>query len=405
MFGTLHVRLYQDPHTFQTLAPRWDELLSEFAGATVFCTWEWLTTWWRAFGGRQKLMILAFFEPGDRLVGVAPLMLDTVPLYFGLHLRVLRLLGDGSGDSDNLDLPVRDGYENLFVTSLLEWLQNQADEWDLCELNTLPPDSPVATRLQMRARALGWSFFHCERPRSIVRLPQSWEAYLQQLSSEDRYNLPRYSRRLERHYRAHFHKCRTQAELPSALEALFELHQMRWRARGEPGTFCSKARRSFYQEMSRALLAKGLLEFWLLSLNGKTSAAQFAMRYGSTVFQLQEGFDPRHSGDRVGYVLRGHILKQLIAGGIRQYDFLGGRAPHKSRWHAQDGNYVNICFCRPCSLATVYASWAHHSDAGKERLRMYLPPRAWLALHRINLRFNKAQDEYTGASPDGNAPG
>jgi CelD/BcsL family acetyltransferase involved in cellulose biosynthesis len=403
MFGSLYVRLFQDPHTIETLVPRWDELLSEFDGATVFSTWGWLGAWWRAFGGSQRLLILGFFDQSERLVGLAPLMQETRPLYGGLQLRILRLLGDGSGDSDNLDLPVRRGYESAFVTSLLEWLQNQSDEWDVCELNTLPADSPALPRLQMRARALGWNLFQCERPRLIVHLPQSWDAYLNQLSSEDRHNLPRYARRLQRRYRVLFHKCRAQAELPGALETLFQLHQMRWRARGEPGTFCSRARRSFYRQMSRELLAKGFLEFWSLSLDGEPAAAQFAMRYGDTVFQLQEGFDPRHSGDRVGYVLRGHILQQLIAGGVRHYDFLGGRAAHKSRWYAQERSYITIRLARHYSLATMYASWAHHSDAGKERLRMCLPSRAWLALHRINSRFNKAEDEYTSSSPDGNA--
>jgi len=392
MLENVHVRVYQNADTIEeTLSPRWDELLSEFDSATVFCTWEWLRAWWRAFGNRQKLLVLGFFDETDRLVGVAPLMLATRPGRGGPHLRILRLLGDGSGDSDNLDLPVRRGYENAFVNSLLHWLQEEADHWDLCEFNTLPRDSPTAIRLQMRARDLGWNTFQCERPRSVVHLPESWEAYLRSLSSEDQHNLPRYLRRLQHRYHVHFKKCRAEQELPGALKTLFDLHQMRWQSRGEPGTFCNSARRKFYGEMSGALLARGYLEFWLLELDGEPVAAQFAMRYRNTVFQLQEGFDPRHSSDKVGYLLRGYILRQLIASGVRHYDFLGGRAPHKLRWRAEDGNYITVRLARPHSFAAMYASLAHHSDKGKERLRTYLPPRAWKTLHEINSRLSKAE--------------
>ena len=72
------------------------------------------------------------------------------------------------------------------------------------------------------------------------------------------------------------------------------------------------------------LLSRQRLEFWLLELDEKIVAAQFALRLGETVYQLQEGFDPGYSSDSVGYVLRGQVLRNLIDRGIRRYDFLGG---------------------------------------------------------------------------------
>jgi len=37
---------------------------------------------------------------------------------------------------------------------------------------------------------------------------------------------------------------------------------------------------------------------------------------------------------RVGYVLRGQLLRNLIDRGIRRYDFLGGEDESKTRWGA-----------------------------------------------------------------------
>ena len=53
---------------------------------------------------------------------------------------MLRLMGDGSGDSDNLDLVVASGYASAVVGSLLAYLQGHSDLWDFCEPNTIPWD-------------------------------------------------------------------------------------------------------------------------------------------------------------------------------------------------------------------------------------------------------------------------
>jgi CelD/BcsL family acetyltransferase involved in cellulose biosynthesis len=381
----LEVCVYRDVDSLGSLLPAWEDLLSEFPSATVFCTWEWLGSWWRAFGDGQELRVLALFDPAQRLIALAPFASST-RCVAGLSLEVLRLIGDGE-DSDNLDLPVRPGYEEAFARRLLDWLEEQAHAWDICELNTLPADSAAGACLKKELQRRGWNTLNGERARSVVSLPNSWESYLNQLSGEDRHNLVRYLRRLGKRYQTRFYKCTQEEELPAALDALFRLHQERWKARGETGTFGSEARRRFYSEMSRLLLERGQLEFWLLELDGKPVAAQFAMRYRDAVFQLQEGFDPKHASDRIGYLLRGHVLKQLIAGGVRRYDFLAGQSLHKSRWGSQVSTYIHIRFARPYAVGALYARYLHHSDQGKEWLRACLPRRAWRLLHWLSDRI------------------
>jgi hypothetical protein len=55
-------------------------------------------------------------------------------------------LGDGSGDSDNLDFPVRSGWEEQVAAALLDFVARES-KWDFCEFNTMPADSPVASCL------------------------------------------------------------------------------------------------------------------------------------------------------------------------------------------------------------------------------------------------------------------
>jgi len=385
---SLQVRVCENLDQLAALVPLWEDLLEHFPGATIFSTWEWLGPWWSAFADGQRLCAAAFFESPSKLIGLAPFVIGTRRLPGGLRFRVLKLLGDGSGDSDNLDMPVRAGHEDAFAAALLEWLQHQAPSWDVCELNNLPANSAAAGSLRKEPKLRGWHMFSGQQACSVIPLPRSWEEYRRGLSGENRHNLERYRRRLERRYRVRFYKCTDPRELPGRLQVLFRLPRERWRLRGEAGTFECQARRRFYREISEALLARGRLEFWFLDLNGEPAAAQFGMRYGDSVFQLQEGFDPKHRSDRVGFLLRGHVLQQLIAEGVRRYDFLAGQSPHKSRWGAEPANYVSIRLARKSSVAAVYLRCAQHSSEVKERLRAHLSESTWKVLHWLNYNLS-----------------
>jgi CelD/BcsL family acetyltransferase involved in cellulose biosynthesis len=381
----LQIRAYRDLEDLQSLVPLWEDLLSAYPLATTFSTWEWLSSWWRNFGGGQQLFVVGVSEGNSRLIGLAPLSIVSRRVAGPVRVRELCLMGDGSGDSDNLDLPVRPGFEDQFAGALLECLSEHRSAWDLCRFNTLPPDSPAAATLLRGLHRRTWTVRQYERMASAIVMPDSWEAYLRQLPSEDQKNLERYSRRLDRRHQSRIYRCSREAELPACLEALFRLHQARWLAAGEPGSFSSEQRQKFYFDLSRTLLARGWLELWVLELGGTIAAVQYGFRYGSTVFQLQEGFDPAHSSDRVGFILRGHVMKVLIAEGVRKYDFLAGEPGYKARWGAQAGHYINLHFAQPYSLGSTLLRTLSHARQGKEWLRARLPKPAWQVLHKINL--------------------
>jgi CelD/BcsL family acetyltransferase involved in cellulose biosynthesis len=279
---------------------------------------------------------------------------------------------------------------------LLDYLTTAAFSWDLCELNTLPDDSPGGSALREELQRWRWTHFATPRPRLAVDLPDNWEGYLRQLTSKERGKVGLRTRRLEKHYSVRYIKC-TESELQPALDALFRLHQGRWELRGQSGSFASSQRRQFYGELSCALLKRCRLEFWLLELDGKMVAAQFGFRYGVTAFSLQEGFDLAHSSDSVGYVLRAHVLKQLIADGVRRYDFLAGESEAKTRWGARLGHYLDICFARPWSVGALYLQSVHRAASAKGQLRSRLPGAVWAGLHAVNARLRGGRHRKSGS--------
>jgi CelD/BcsL family acetyltransferase involved in cellulose biosynthesis len=391
------LRVYHNFTDLAELRSEWNGLLDVYPLATTFSTWEWLSSWWRSNKQGRQLLALALFDARGSLSGLALFSLTSERFRGSLPLRVFRLLGDGTFDSDNLDMPVAPGMETTFADAILNYLQSHRAAWDACELNTFPLNSPMADSLSQSLKSRGWPRHEASTGSSAIQLPRSWNEYLQLLSSEDRKNLARYTRRLQSHYDTRIYRCSDARELPALLGALFGLHQARWQSDGEPGSFSSQARRDFYSDLSAQLLARNWLEMWVLELDRQIAAVQFAFRYGDRVFQLQEGYDHTRSADRPGYILRGEVLKTLISEGVRIYDFLGGEDAYKSRWGALPGHYRAIEFAMPLTRGAVALWAARRAGSGKEWLRRRLPQPAWTMLQRAK---SLVRGESRGSLPD-----
>jgi CelD/BcsL family acetyltransferase involved in cellulose biosynthesis len=380
----LRLKIYQNLKEFGELERLWERLLMQYPAASVFCTWEWLASWWNNFGNHRTLLVLAFFDSDSQLAAVAPLSIGAEPVFGRFRLRVLRFMGDGSGDSDNLDFPVRPGFEDVFVSEVLKFLQENSGRWDIAQLNTMPMESLVSVSLMRSLQSPRWLYFQHFCSSSRVLLPPTWDDYLARISSKQRRNLGYYRRKLQNSYSVRIYRCLDESELRKCLDALFRLHQNRWQTVGQPGSFAGHSRRQFYTELSQRLLATNKLDLWIAELDGKIVAVQFAMRYGDTVYSLQEAYDPAHSADRAGLILRGEVLKNLISEGIRVYDFLAGDDPHKALWSVTPGCYRDVHFAATWSKGGAVLNCIHHGTMAKELLRARLHPSIWRALRQAS---------------------
>jgi CelD/BcsL family acetyltransferase involved in cellulose biosynthesis len=348
----------------------WNQLLAA-APASIFMTPEWLGSWWRSFGTDRRLCALAFMNPQRRILAIAPLYLETTS-QFGISSTTLRLVGAGSGDSDDLNFIVQPGSETAVAEAFAEWLST-GKNCDICALETLSEDSPMAGHLFDAFHRRGWTTIREELPHSFVELPATWTGYLETLQSDFRPLLTRYPKRLHSRFSVHISRCERIEDLDSHLQTLFTLHQMRWTGRGEPGAFSDPQRRDFYSRMASAFLLRGWLEFWFLRLENEIVATQFCFRYGDTVSLLQEGFNPKYTAEKVGYALRAHVLQKMIATGARRYDFLGGNDAYKARFGSRQGRYLNFYFAGPSWKGRLLLIAHKSSYSIKGWLKTHLP--------------------------------
>ena len=385
----LSIREYHHWIELERFRRDWDDLLAVNRDLSIFCTPEWLGAWWNAYGSGRSLQALVLADQHGQTVGIVPLYLQRSHSVGLIKANFLRLVGDGSEDSDDLDFIVRPGYEAAVATSFLNWAEKKA--WHICELNCLSPRSAVAGHL-IEELCLRRARHVCrERAFVTVQLPESWESFLKRLSSKERGKVGNRLRRLENRHQLRFRRCETENELPEFLHALFALHQKRWESRGERGSFSLPERLQFYREMCSLLVSRNWLELWIMDMDGIPVAAQVGLRYCSSVSSLQEGFDPDYSSDSVGYVLRSHVLRSCIAAGVRNYEFLAGDQESKQRWGAEMGNYIDICFAHPGAAGTAHLLASEWARSCKHWLRQRVPGGVWKTLQRAKAKLQSTR--------------
>lgn len=364
---------------FIKLKDDWERLLDAMSEPSIFITPDWLGSWWKAYGADKELLALIFRDLHQRVIAIAPFYRQRSG---PLRSRRLRLLGAGSGDSDALDFIVEPGAEPAVAAAFLDWLAKN-HQWTVCSLETLSKNSGFAGCLQQSLQKMRWSVLSEESVNYVIDLPETWQAYLQNLDPKFRPLLTRYPKRLHTRYQGvRISRCEDAAELKAALQTLFELHQMRWTGRGEAGAFSSAERRHFYVEMAEAFLRRGWLEFWRLEIEGRTCATQFCFRYRDTVSLLQEGFDPKYAADKIGYALRAHVLETMIQTGAKHYDFLGGSDSYKPKFGASTGSYLTLHFAGPSLLGRIELARERRTRQVRRWLRNNLPQRLVAALDR-----------------------
>ena len=276
----------------------------------------WLAAWWPEFARGHTLKILSI-RSGKRLVGLAPLMEKD---------GRVRLIGDKEV-CDHLDVVVDPAGATEFHHQLLD---------HLCEtgvrqlvLDPVREDAVVAAGLIAAAESRGIRV-HGQRTAQLfaMPLPDSWEAYLQDLSGKERHEIRRKLRRLDRAGRVEFECIRDPDALPRAMDTFFALFRSN---RNDKAAFMTGSMLDYFGRLAAHLAAAGLLKLYILNLDDRPIAAAMCIDDRSTVYLYNNGYDAAFSNLSAGLLSKVLTIQASIADGRRVYDFLKGDEAYKKR--------------------------------------------------------------------------
>lgn len=377
----LRVARYRNWEELQELHPQWNSLLSRSGSDSIFLTWEWCAAWWKHYGANREMLVLAAWNK-TILVAIAPFYIDHVR-QFGRTWRRLRLIGDGSHDSDYLDCFAEPNCEAEAVAAFVDCLWVERESWDWIDLYGPRMDSKCAAVFMHCALEKGWKFKTETVPCATLSLPSSWNDYLRRLEPRFRTKIRSAISVLTDTIKAAPVQCGSNREIDEWLPVFFELHRRRWASENLPGVFRDPVKRGFYHDLSRSSLERGWLAFHRLNWGERPLALQFGLIYKNRFHLLQEGYDPDFSAIRPGFAMRAWLMRHWIEAGLQEYDFLAGAPRHKLDWGAKEIASRHLVISANRAGKTIALSLPKLRKQVRERIARVLPDAALAARRKV----------------------
>jgi CelD/BcsL family acetyltransferase involved in cellulose biosynthesis len=362
-----------DAAGFERLAPEWDELIDDSDQRVFFLRHRWNQLWWKYFApARSRLELVICRDRSQRLVGLAPLYRRYHQTFGVPYARELVFLGMGvpCKTSEHLDVVARRGAEDGVARAIASALTRS--NWDRLWLSQVPGRSSMLPHLAA-ALGAGARVGVCDRA-PYIDTSTDWGAFKSSLGRSMRRNVEYYGRRLFRTYQGcQFERVTSADVLEPGINALADLHQARWRAKGQPGSF-SPQFRAFLQEAARDAFCSSRLALWTLKIEGRIEAALVGFIDNGVLHYFQKGFNPAFAKDDLGTAMLSLCLRDCFEDPqIRSFDFMGGGAPYKDIWARQAHENVVIEMRRPTFGTVLFNARAGAQDAARAAWRGIAP--------------------------------
>lgn len=310
------------------LQPEWNALLAD-SDDQVFYRSELLQAWVRHFAPSSPLRVLIARSRSGRLEAALPLLWGRT-LSLGLPARILH--APSNIHTCRFDLVARDGA--AAARALFAHLASDPS-WDVLRLPNVP-DGGQAWHLQRVALEAGFPVGTWQAHRSpYARLPSSVEALRQKWGKDLRASLRRRRRRLDERGQITVECFTGGPELEERLGECFAVEASGWKGRCGTAVLNQPRVRRFFWDVARAAQAHGYLCLYLLRLDGRPIAADFALRYRRRYLSFRAGYDERFATCSPGQLLTAASQEDCVRAGIEEFDLLGADLAWKRDWADQ----------------------------------------------------------------------
>lgn len=336
---SVSTRILRDVSEIQQIRAEWTDLFHR-CRATPFQSPDWLIPWIEVFSP-EKLMCIQV-RCGDKLIALAPLL-----IYRRDADHVLAFAGGGV--SDYLDSLIDPKFEAEAVSAILSSALEAREHWNVLDLTDLPNHSLLLKSALFKSRTTEHDV--C----SVLHLPENENELLHVFSKRQRANLRNARSRLDRAGGGSTEMA-TEENISDFLNDLFALHSDRWAERGELGVLGDARIRKFHSIAALHLLEEGMLHLSRLRSEDRTLSVIYSFLVGDTCFCYLQGFNPEFRQLSPGTQLMFSVMKDALAEGRRNFDFLRGQESYKQHWRAESKPTYRIQVRRASLTALLESS-------------------------------------------------
>lgn len=354
----LRVRAVTDKVGWSGLQRQWEEILQDSDADGVFLSWPWMDTWMEIYGDGGEWLILVAENAEGRVLGIAPLMIET-----RRGVRYLLLLGQKADTaSEYLGWILRRGHEGEAGAALARFLEKQAGKrWDVLGFDYVLEDSATLAVLK---KWLGSASLEItpQTAAPFLSLPASWDEFLASRRAKFRQRWNRF----HREHKVSVKIAGRDMSVKEGLEILQGLNKVRWGDARQ--SFLSDRYRRFHEKAAQRLQETGHLLLIFLEADGQIIAGRYDFVYGGKGWSFQGGWLPEWERQSAGKLILTAIMQWCCENGVREYDFLGGAASYKDDWSEGERKLVRVQAENPASTRVVLHRLQEKARKIKQRL-------------------------------------
>ena len=336
---------------FRALKAEWDALLRSSQANRLFLSWQWQFGWWETWSqdpGMRLLLLKACRQ--DRLVGIAPLYLDTVRLRGGMNVTRMQFIGNAwrkkaTVRTEYLGFILADDEPAQIAAAFLEYVSAQHD-WDEFVICDSVRDTDTYRQVRRSAADNKWLVSEAEVDRGVkIDTSGDFETYLQSLGRNTRLKL--YNRRKHLYAVGNVELTHASAnEAGTYFEILNAFHRRRW------GRDCfAGPALSFHTNLVRRLGPAQSHDFSCLTIDGNPVSVSYNLQVEDTVYNIQSGFEENYDSKlSLGTLHMGFAIEAAFdSGTIQTFDLLagGGKSEfYKKKYKGQAVEFVTLQITR-----------------------------------------------------------
>jgi CelD/BcsL family acetyltransferase involved in cellulose biosynthesis len=321
--------------TYSAFREGWDRLSGVCSHASTFSSRIWQQD---GVGPtlRPESLRLITATKGEQLIAVLPM--EITPTGF--------LESTGHAISDYLDPLIDPAFAREAWAAIIALLEDLWDrELKAITLHNIRHDSPCREILPNVSAAHGLT---CDQTvvnnAARIKLPATWETYLESLDSHERKELRRKIRKAEEQAQARLTVMDGSNWDESRLQTALNLVEAAEAVKGE--WFAMNVRPMLVKNAG-TLAKEGRLRLQTLMLGETPAAALFEFPSARGPLLYNSGYDPARKQWSPGAVMFGLALKGAIESGAMYFDLLRGREEYKYRLGAKDDPLFRISIHRP----------------------------------------------------------
>jgi hypothetical protein len=316
---------------FRQSKDRWNALVHAMNIPSIFCTWEWIFTWWEHYGKSYTPLILFIYD-GIELKGIFPLALHNTTFNHKnpIKSRILSYCGSIELHPDHLDIISKNGDSKQCINAVADFLASVYNKWDILHIFPLSEGNRLLSYLYHQN-------FHMDleiKQSSVspyIAFPPNFEEYTKTFGDNLKYNLERRQRQLYKEQGVEYTTSGA-SEGDKDLRSVFHLHELRAKTKNIVSTFTGEPLFNFHNALIHRIRETDWLWLRFLKSGEEVIAAFYGFSLGRHLFYYQLGLNPVWGHYSPGMVLLYAVIKEAFSKGYKEFDFLHGNEKYKRAW-------------------------------------------------------------------------